>query len=277
MSRTLYLLFLAGGPHIVRLVTPMIAASLMGRSSLAPFWAAFGCLVVIVCIIPSVSDRAPGKDNKYDQIPDNSIASEADALIGTGRTTAADEATEDIEPTLRRRKSAQKSFGYSMGQWKDEYSTIHDIFHSSAARFCLVAYFFKRVAFTSEAFMFQYAAEKFQWELRDTTWLRVASSIGAIIATLLVGPAIQSVCRKHGVSSKALDLNTVRTALIILSISFLGTWISWSGLAFVFGEHIHISLKFGSALLIRCSISDIWLWARRGSRTSPSRTVFIFE
>lgn len=110
-----------------------------------------------------------------------------------------------------------------------EFQQIATLFDTPASRFCLVAFFFKRIAFASESFMFQYASEKFLWPLRQTTWLRVASAAGAVFATLIAWPVATSILTKSGFPSHKLDLNAVRISLFIVASAFFWAWRATSG------------------------------------------------
>jgi hypothetical protein len=110
------------------------------------------------------------------------------------------------------------------------------LFDSPASRFCLAAFFIKRLAFASEGFMFQYASERFKWELRQTTWLRVSSAAGAVFATLAVGVLLNSTSRKRESQSRISDLNTIRLSLVVLIISFLGAWLAPSAPLLLIGK-----------------------------------------
>lgn len=112
---------------------------------------------------------------------------------------------------------------------------VGNFFNSSVTHFCLAAFFFKRVAFTSESFMFQYASEKFGWELRRTTWLRVASASGAVFTTLAVCPLLAFTLTNKGYAAHKLDMNVIRTCLAILVLSFFSAWRANSGLLLVLG------------------------------------------
>ena len=112
---------------------------------------------------------------------------------------------------------------------------IANLFRSSASQFCLATFFVKRIAFASESFVFQYASEKFRWPLHQTTYLRVATASGAILATLIVCPTVFSVLSRRGFATPKLDLNTVRISLMIVLISFFCAWRASSGLILAMG------------------------------------------
>lgn len=128
---------------------------------------------------------------------------------------------------------AKLSIGYS---WmRRTVPPVGIFFNSPVTHFCLAAFFLKRVAFTSEGFMFQYTSEKFGWELRRTTWLRVASASGAVFTTLAVCPLLTFILRNRGYAAHKLDMNVIRTCLAILVLSFFAAWLADSGWLLVFG------------------------------------------
>jgi hypothetical protein len=124
-----------------------------------------------------------------------------------------------------------------------------------ASRFCFTTYILKRIAFASEGFMFQYASEKFLWPLHQTTWLRVGQASGAILATLVLCPLIMSVFSKTTIATDgderkrscarfpahAIDLTMIRSALVILTLSFFAAWKAPSAVYLVIGtSHLPI-------------------------------------
>lgn len=121
--------------------------------------------------------------------------------------------------------------------WNNLHESISEaaiLFRDPVSKFCLTTFFFKRVAFASEGFMFQYASEKFLWQLRQTTWLRVAQASGAITSTLIVCPFLASFLPKQGIAAHVVDLNVIRSALLMLTVSFFLSWKASSGLFLAF-------------------------------------------
>lgn len=227
MLRTKYLFLLAAGPHICRLITPRIAALLMTHDILDPFWLAFGCFALIGTIIPFVGrTKLTSEEPEYQP-----ISADAEPFLNTN-TGDQNEDEEEARQTIHRREH----------QWCDWPQTLHqnisviaNLFDSPASRFCLAAFFTKRLGFSSEGFMFQYASEKFQWELRKTTWLRVSSAVGAVFVSLVVGPLVNSRAIKRRIPSPIVDLNTIRWSLITLVVSFCAAWLAPSAVFLAIG------------------------------------------
>ena len=137
---------------------------------------------------------------------------------------------------------------------------IGNLFHSPTSHFCLATFFVKRIAFASEAFVFQYASEKFLWPLHRTTYLRVATASGAIFATLVACPLSLSILAGRGFAAPKLDLNAVRISLMIVLVSFFCAWKADTGLMLALGTLAEIPL-IGHHRMLIVGRSDDWLWA----------------
>ena len=105
--------------------------------------------------------------------------------------------------------------------WRAQGGLLTRLFSPKTASFCLAAFLLKRIAFTSEGFIFQYTSEKFGWKLEDTTWLRIAAGIGAVITTMMICPLLTFFCARRGYNTHNLDLWIIRTCLMVLCASFL--------------------------------------------------------
>lgn len=215
----MYLYLLAAGPHANRLITPLLAATIMTRNLHTPFYISISILGACLLFASLVED--PKKDNghkKYVAIVDQEPTS-----------SPGEESHPDWTPTsLPAFPSYREALRSSLEQ-------IGSLFHSPTSKFCLAAFFVKKVAFASESFVFQYASEKFLWPLRQTTWLRAAAGSGAVFATLLAWPLATSMLRRKGIAACKLDLNAVRISLVVVFSSFLCLWRASSGLALIIG------------------------------------------
>lgn len=239
-----------------RLIAPPISAALMKLNIFAPFWVALvlqGICLMSVCVMKrseEIISRHP-----YAAVADEET-----------RTSCSDET--DTPPIVISPKSITAN-----RHWSTMYETVSTwtrdvvrklgqiaaLFNSPTSRFCLVTFVVKRIAFASESFMFQYASERFLWPLRQTTWLRVASAVGAVFATLIAWPGITMVFTRKGFAAHNLDLNVVRISLIIVTVSFFWAWRATSGTTLAFGM-----LPFPFMHVCRPAnelSSDGWLWA----------------
>jgi len=211
----------------------------------SPFLLSFVTLAIILAVIPFLSevkqatehgDFQPLKnENQADEEEDFEFYPEASEPTHTAPLVP--RPYETSFPIPKRERESGRNRGNMLDRFKQKASDLWLLFRGPAARFCLAAFFLKRVAFTSEGFMFQYASEKFGWELAQTTWLRVASALGAVFVTLVICPGlIWFFTTKREVSSHVLGLNIIRVAFVVLIISFVGSWLAWSGEVLAFGK-----------------------------------------
>lgn len=197
----------------------------MGTTIFTPFWVSFSILGACMLLIFFVNEPTKAKDKHYYvsiEDPDSSLA--------------AQDYTTD-EPSDVEESPASKLSAFN--KWTELTRIIHDIgivFRGSASKFCLAAFFLKRVAFTSEGFMFQYASEKFLWELRQTTWLRVAAASGAVFVTLFACPLLTYLLVRKGFKTHHLDLNVIRVSSLVVVLAFLGAWRAPSVILLAFGN-----------------------------------------
>lgn len=151
-------------------------------------------------------------------------------------------------PTESQAPSPNPKRNSSSISWKDFIATsfqqIALLFRNPASQFCLATFFFKRVAFTSEGFMFQYVSEKFDWPFQRTSWLRAANACGAIFATMIAWPLLSSLSVRKGTVAHRVDINSVRLSLGIVCLSFFSAWKARTGLLFLLGELLERSRDF---------------------------------
>lgn len=197
--RTQLLYLLAAGPHINRLIAPRISAVIMSRSLYAPFLVAITvdsfCLVLINFIpfsIPSTRScfaLVEDQDSTSFQDPDDLSPTTAHAEMAL--------IAQSPVPSPANKTTVKSAWSRAL----ESISNASVLFEHPASKFCSIAYFLKRIAFASEAFMFQYASEKFLWALYQTTWLRVAQACGAVAVTLIVYPLLTLYLSRRGVAS----------------------------------------------------------------------------
>lgn len=204
----------------------------MNTSLYTPFWVSMSmlcaCLLLLV-LTSEAGDYKKGSQHERNAAPELSPLSE-------------EQTSQDIAPLLQPAESrvpSPNSIRSSSISWKDfiaaSFQQIAFLFHNPASQFCLAVFFFKRVAFTSEGFMFQYASERFNWTLQKTSWLRVANASGAIFATMIAWPLLTSLFVSKGTVAHRVNLNSVRLSLGVVSLSFFFAWEAWTGLPFLFG------------------------------------------
>ena len=240
MLRTKYLFLLHAGPHVNRLVTPLLAATLMNIGIYWPFITSFFLLAVTLVVIILIDEKTVlvkdhQSDIEYEGVPgEEHIASTSDDDEYLHEPGPPPNTGLPPNPSLRRSSFTASSSTQLLGRlshdapvlisftwWHDTMSQIFELFSKPTARFCLVAFLVKRIAFTSEGFIFQYASEKFRWKLADTTWFRVSAAAGAILTTMVICPLLTNLARSRNYSTHLLDFWIVRTCLVVLFVSFL--------------------------------------------------------
>lgn len=144
--------------------------------------------------------------------------------------------------------------------------SILDLVHHPQLQFCFLAILFKRIAFSSETLLYQYASDVLDTELSHTAWLRALQAVGATFSTGVGIPfSTQFLIRYAGQSSSAASFSIVQGSLAILVIGFLSLWLSRA--TFIVGiGMLRPNLKFGFAN----SCSNVALWVRRGPLAKPS-------
>jgi sugar phosphate permease len=110
--------------------------------------------------------------------------------------------------------------------------------------FCITGVTLWRLGTVCESFLPQYASEKFHWDLSQTTWLKLASSVGALISTVLLGPCLSHYFLQHGILAQVVNFRLAFSSLVALVISYLGAWMANSKYSLLLGKYgIIYSLK----------------------------------
>ena len=152
-NSTKYLYFLQAGAHINRLITPRIAAALMGTSLFHPFivsLALLGVALAVTCFI----DEHCGKDEshaQYKSIPSDDWTSVIVVVHdhGPSPSHSESETAQFLPPTafdFVEQTSRNSLYGLP--------ERIARLFSISTTRFFSFALFLKRMVFTSEGSMF---------------------------------------------------------------------------------------------------------------------------
>ena len=192
----------------------------MKHSVLPPFFISLA--ILSTCVFVSLVVKSPAIRHKHG---DN--------------TAIPDEEPEDMSPTaLRETRSPAISAIWDWVAVKESVAHLTKHLQQPGLIFCLAAFFLKRVAFTSESFVYQYVSEKFGWELRKTAWLGFASAAGAVTANSVVNPSINLFFARNNYNVHKLDHAVVFVSLLILSSAFLGMWVASSGKQIVVGKSL---------------------------------------
>lgn len=150
---------LAAGPQTNRFTAPQIAAALMNVNLSAPFWLSLSIQGACLVIVNTKKQSKPNNSrHKY-------------TAVDSGEPTSLPPVIPDISSTPSSLRSPSPEHSHvseacrKLLVWREDFirslRKIGISFESPASQFCLVAFFFKRIAFTSESFVFQYASEKF--------------------------------------------------------------------------------------------------------------------
>ena len=242
LFRTKLLFLLHAGPHVHRLVTPLLAASLMKIGIYWPFITSFTLLAMTIVVTTLIDELAVPMEDSQSNIEYEGVPSEERIRSSTGHEEHLHEPGPRPNPSLGqssvtgrssmpllRKLSCEAPSLISLTWWQDTMSQILELFSTPTARFCLISFLVKRIAFTSEGFIFQYASEKFQWKLADTTLFRASAAIGGILTTTLICPMLTNCARSRNYNTHLLDFWIVRTCLIVLFFSFFTAFEATSG------------------------------------------------
>jgi len=226
----------------------------MNRSLYAPFVVALGVDIMCLVLINFISSPILFAGNSIAIVQDN----DPDEL-SSPRTSQDDTpllvATQSPLNGHRDKVTLRNALSRSLESIENAYV----LFDHQTSRFCLAAYFLKRIAFASEGFMFQYASEKFSWPLHQTTWLRVSQACGAITATLIVCPLLTFYLSKRGVPSRIIELSMIRSALLILMVSFFSAWQAPSSILFTLCMKFSPLCPIKSLLIPGNSHDRLWI------------------
>ena len=216
----------------------------MSRGILAPFWVSIGLVSAILLVIPFLSEKNSILSSRvgYRPIPNNPNEDreepQDDHDEGEGVNSEEEEDTPLNSGSDPQNCCFQRLVTNQIHRFKARVASIWQLARGPSTRFCLAAFFVKRIAFSSENFMFQYSSERFDWPLRETTWLRVAAESGAVLVTMIIGPLLSYILvGKRGVPTQKLDLNVIRVSLILLASSFFAAWQATSAVMLSIGAN----------------------------------------
>ncbi|KAI1127103.1 major facilitator superfamily domain-containing protein [Nemania abortiva] len=268
-SRTRYLLLLAAMPHAAKLVSPPIATILMAHNIFLP--SLISCLAILTCIILVQFSRTPKHQSNT---VNDTYSSEGESLLGENLDGDPAEASstafsshhdnqmeaEDDVASIRYLPYSQAE-GPALSTWVNRvrYVLPKLAFFTSQGMvlpFCYIAFFLKSNAMASETFGPQYLSERFSWPLRNTTIIRFALSLGAVIATGVIGPAVSSLLDRRGVPTLRVNLSIIRVSLLALTAFFVTAWCAEASEVFIlsmFGAGLCEGLE--PALLSLLSVS----------------------
>ena len=273
---TKYLYLLHAGPHVNRLLTPRIATALMDVDLLWPFFCSFAILLACILLIWLFYQELPLSEvskggGDYDPLPQESYDGQGSRLSSSSNsrsTTLTDPLSGSYHISDDQARYARSPSALNTAWWWETNRLISRLFSPPTATFCLAGMLFKRIAFASEGFIFQYTSEKFGWKLKETTWLRFSAAIGAIVTTMMVCPLLTQLCKRNGYNTHKLDLWIIRVCLGVLVLSFLIAFeapsASWLLLGTTFTPVHHSHRLIANLVFQQC-----WAWVSGKALSLP--------
>jgi hypothetical protein len=250
ICRTRYLLLLAAMPHFAKLISPPITTVLMARNIYLP--SVVSSVIVVFCavllrIVRNIGHayKTPSSETCQSSEPLLNDSHQSYATTSSGNQSSS-ESSVDIrdevptEATSSVHRADLLSINALLPRTLHHCKNIAAWLHREPLlTFGALAFFLKSNAMASEAFVFQYLSEKFGWPLRETTILRFALSLGAVITTLVIGPIVISVLARRGVPTATIDLGIILISLFVLTACFIVAWRADSSTVFILCTCVH--------------------------------------
>jgi hypothetical protein len=109
---------------------------------------------------------------------------------------------------------------------------------------CLLIFCLKRLAFTSENFVFQYAWTILDWNLEKTSWIQFTSSLAAITATAVLLPSVNALFqRRTGGRSTIVDVTAARGSLLVAVLGCVLLWQAQSSTVMILGTQLELKMS----------------------------------
>lgn len=137
--------------------------------------------------------------------------------------------------------------------------SIVDMIRIPQLQFCILVVLFKRIAFSSETLLYQYASDVLNAQLSQTAWLRALQAIGATFATGVAVPFLMQILeRRNRQSSSSASFLIVQGSLAVLATGFVFLWLErYPGIIGIG------TLKFGLKGKYADMCSNLPLWVGR--------------
>lgn len=212
-SKALYTL--AAIRNLTSLAAPVIASIAMRQSIWLPF--AVGGLTWIMSI--GVVVTLPG--TKDDSISANRTLN-ADSIDGQDELSRQ---SPDMVPQFDDPRKPLLGKDQKLSHsWQRALVESLLLFRTSGLAYPLLFFFFKKIAFGSEAFLPQFASEKFVILLSDTAWLRAIQAVAASFVNVFANPYLTEAMVRAGYAPPDAALHIVRCSLGLLMVGFLLCW-----------------------------------------------------
>jgi hypothetical protein len=228
-------------PHFAKLISPPVATVLMARNIYLP--SIVSGIIIVSCTV--FSRLAKNLDQAYNTKPTEAGQSREPLLINNHQNhvrrssdnRSASESPNDPTPAPATAPNSQadtRPINTPLASTLHHYKNIAAwVRREPQLVFGALAFFLKSNAMASEAFAFQYLSQKFGWPLPNTTVLRFALSFGAVITTLVIGPAATAILAHKGVATPRIDLGIIHVSLLALVVFFVVAWQAGSSTVFI--------------------------------------------
>ncbi len=153
-------------------------------------------------------------------IPETAPAVRLAKIVGVspGRDSHDDLSSEHAQPLLQELQPEPPQIHRPI------FSVLRDFIATTGIIFCFACFLGKRIAFTSESLMFQYASELLHRPLSHTAWIRVPLGLSATLVTGVVLPTLLLRLKSRTTNSVSVDLWAIRASLGLLVLGFVMFW-----------------------------------------------------
>ncbi len=221
--------FYPGIVAICGLSAPLVGARLMDGNIWRPFQVAVAgsllSLPIILCMPEhwnpkkhdiSVHREATGADDIIDNAQEQTVP---------GYVAVGPQDEPDGEPGRKR-----------------EYSRWDSQLYSPDLLLCYCMFFLKRLAFTSEQFVYQFASQYLHWPLRRTTVLQLSRAAGSTLVNMILTPSLSTcILSSQLMRSERLDWGLICVSASVLTGGFCMLWAARTPATFITGTNQHSS------------------------------------
>ncbi|KAF2124973.1 MFS general substrate transporter [Dothidotthia symphoricarpi CBS 119687] len=227
--RTLFLYLRASMSHLASLSAPLLASWLMRRSLPLLFGLVF--LLWILTFI-SMSLFRETLRIKHDT-GTSALSTQSPGTSELEERTSCDISHEpaDSEYLASIPKPGERTSGEPFFRWRI-FRTMSRFIRETCSGFmtrnltvCFAIFVLKRLAFTSENFVFQYASKMLHWKLEKTAWIQFTQSLAAILITAVFLPGVNAYLhRQRKIRPIVIDISVARASMLIAVLGCLLLW-----------------------------------------------------
>ena len=210
------------------LSAPLLGGWLMDQSIWRPFQVAICLTLLSLVIVMAIhEDWQLSNSSKLDR-PSSGDSQSLDSTQ-TPRSIAGRDEHQYASVSQEDELSTQATAGTHSVAWGQLYT--------KNLLLCYTMFFVKRLAFTSEAFIYQYAAQYLRWPLRQTTKLQFSRATGATVVNTALIPGISTYIVNSDVTIRGrLDRGLIAVSACILTSGFWLLWVAQTPKFFFLGK-----------------------------------------